>query len=97
MKKERAVTKPNVPAGNMTLLTRQSLGRPVAGTAMEEKLREVEATEQAYQRWRSQQSLDLSEADREALLAMGEDMRKSGMPRPHGADANRCCASSYVT
>ena len=42
----------------------------------EEKLREVEATEQAYQRWRSQQSLDLSEADREALLAMGEDMPK---------------------
>ena len=40
----------------------------------EEKLREVEATEQAFQRWRSRQSLDLSEADREALLAMGEDM-----------------------
>ena len=42
----------------------------------EEKLREVEATEQAFQRWRSQQSLDLSEADREALLAMGEDLPK---------------------
>jgi DNA invertase Pin-like site-specific DNA recombinase len=42
----------------------------------EEKLRDVEATEQAFQRWRSQQSLDLSEADREALLAMGEDMPK---------------------
>ena len=42
----------------------------------EEKLREVEATEQALQRWRSQQSLDLSEADREALLAMGEDLPK---------------------
>ena len=42
----------------------------------EEKLREVEATEQAFQRWRSQQSLDLSEADRVALLAMGEDLPK---------------------
>ena len=42
----------------------------------EEKLREVEATEQAYQCWRSQQILALSDADREALLAMGEDMPK---------------------
>lgn len=42
----------------------------------EEKLREVEATELAFQRWRSQQSLDLSEGDREALLTMGEDMPK---------------------
>jgi DNA invertase Pin-like site-specific DNA recombinase len=42
----------------------------------EEKLREVEATELAFQRWRSQQSLDLSEGDRAALLTMGEDMPK---------------------
>jgi len=42
----------------------------------EEKLREVEATELAFQRWRSQQSLDLSEGEREALLTMGEDMPK---------------------
>jgi DNA invertase Pin-like site-specific DNA recombinase len=42
----------------------------------EEKLREVEATELAFQRWRSQQSLDLGEDDREALLTMGEDMPK---------------------
>ena len=42
----------------------------------EEKLREVEATELAFQRWRSQQSLDLSEGDREALLTMSEEMPK---------------------
>lgn len=42
----------------------------------EEKLREVEATEQAFQRWRSQQSFELNAADHEALLAMGEDLPK---------------------
>jgi DNA invertase Pin-like site-specific DNA recombinase len=42
----------------------------------EEKLREVEATEQAYQSWRAQQILSLSDVDREALLAMGEDLPK---------------------
>ena len=42
----------------------------------EEKLREVEATDQAYQSWRSEQILSLSDADREALLAMGEDLPK---------------------
>lgn len=42
----------------------------------EEKLREVEATEQAYQCWRSQQVLTLDDVDREALLAMGEDLPK---------------------
>lgn len=42
----------------------------------EEKLREVEAAEQAYQSWRAEQILSLSDADREALLAMGEDLPK---------------------
>jgi hypothetical protein len=42
----------------------------------EEKLRDVEATEQAFQLWRSRQSLDMSETDREALLTMGEDLPK---------------------
>jgi DNA invertase Pin-like site-specific DNA recombinase len=42
----------------------------------EEKLREVEATDQAYQSWRSEQILSLSDADREVLLAMGEDLPK---------------------
>ena len=69
--------KPNGRAGNMTPSTPtidwsrdrwNDNGRKSCGN--------VEATEQAFQRWRSQQSLDLSEADREALLAMGEDMPK---------------------
>ena len=42
----------------------------------EEKLRAVEATEQAYQGWRSQQISTLSDADREALLAMGKELPK---------------------
>ncbi len=42
----------------------------------EERLRAVEATEQAYEGWRSQQISTLSDADREALLAMGEDLPK---------------------
>jgi DNA invertase Pin-like site-specific DNA recombinase len=42
----------------------------------EEKLRDVEATEQAYQSWRAEQILSLNDADRKALLAMGRDLPK---------------------
>ena len=42
----------------------------------EERLREVEATEQDYQSWRSQQVLTVNDADRDALLAMAEDLPK---------------------
>jgi DNA invertase Pin-like site-specific DNA recombinase len=40
----------------------------------EEKLRAVEALEHAYQRWSSQQQRPLSESDRAAILALGEDL-----------------------
>lgn len=40
----------------------------------EEKLRAAEAIEQDYERWRSDEPLVLSEADREGLLALGEDL-----------------------
>ena len=42
----------------------------------EEKLRDVEATEQTYETWRAEQILSLNDADREALLAMGRDLPK---------------------
>lgn len=42
----------------------------------EDKLREAETTEHAFKDWRSQQSLTLKDADREALLAIGQDMPK---------------------
>lgn len=40
----------------------------------EEKLRAAEAIEQDYERWRSDEPLVLSEADRDGLLALGEDL-----------------------
>jgi len=42
--------------------------------AWEEKLRAVEAIEQAYERWRREEPLVLSEADHAALQALGEDL-----------------------
>jgi hypothetical protein len=40
----------------------------------EEKLRGVEAIEQDYERWRCDEPLVLTEADRDALLKLGEDL-----------------------
>ncbi|NGO56256.1 recombinase family protein, partial [Mesorhizobium camelthorni] len=40
----------------------------------EEKLRAAEAVEQDYERWRSDEPLVLSEADRDGLLELGEDL-----------------------
>lgn len=40
----------------------------------EEKLRSAETTEQDYERWRSDEPLVLSEADRDGLLALGENL-----------------------
>jgi len=40
----------------------------------EEKLRAAETIEQDYERWRSDEPLVLSEADRDGLLALGEDL-----------------------
>ncbi|MEW9612852.1 hypothetical protein AB3G45_03160 [Shinella sp. S4-D37] len=40
----------------------------------EEKLRAAEAIEQDYERWRQDEPLVLSEADRESLQALGEDL-----------------------
>ncbi|WP_245472391.1 recombinase family protein [Rhizobium jaguaris] len=40
----------------------------------EEKLRAAEAIEQDYERWRSDEPLVLSEADRDGLLALGENL-----------------------
>lgn len=40
----------------------------------EEKLRAVEATEQAYEQWRREEPLVLSEADHAALQTLGEDL-----------------------
>ncbi|MER8639741.1 hypothetical protein [Mesorhizobium sp. M1365] len=42
--------------------------------AWEEKLRAAEAIEQEYQRWRSDEPLVLSEADRNGPLTLGEDL-----------------------
>ena len=42
--------------------------------AWEEKLRAVEAIEQAYERWRREEPLVLSEADHAALQTLGEDL-----------------------
>lgn len=40
----------------------------------EAKLRAVEQVEQEYQRWQGQHRLALTDADREAILALGEDL-----------------------
>lgn len=40
----------------------------------EEKLRAVEKLEHAYQRWLSQQPFTLTDSDRHAILALGEDL-----------------------
>lgn len=40
----------------------------------EEKLRAVEALEQAYRRWAAQQPVTLTDSDRQAIMALGADL-----------------------
>ena len=40
----------------------------------EERLRAVEALEQTYQRWSTQQPVALTDSDRRAILALGADL-----------------------
>jgi DNA invertase Pin-like site-specific DNA recombinase len=42
----------------------------------EEKLRQIEATEQAFDRWRSEQAVSLNDADRTELSALAENLPK---------------------
>ena len=42
----------------------------------EEKLRAVEQVEQEYQTWRQQHRLELTAADRQDILSLGQDLPK---------------------
>jgi hypothetical protein len=48
----------------------------------EEKLRAVEVVEKEYQAWRSTRFVTLTEADREAIVALGSDL-PAHRPRAH--------------